>query len=84
MDVVLLTQSDCAFCDDAKQMLERLSGEYRYSLKYVELTSPKGQKMAEQGGVLFPPGIFIDGIAFWYGRLSERKFRKELERRASH
>ncbi len=31
--------------------------------------------------MLFPPGIFLDGEPFSYGRPSERKLRRELERR---
>lgn len=30
---------------------------------------------------MFPPGIFLDGEPFSYGRPSERKLRRELERR---
>ena len=33
-----------------------------------------------RGGVMFPPGIFIDGRAFAYGRPSERALRREIER----
>ena len=38
------------------------------------------QRLATQGGLLFPPGILIDGEPFSYGRLSERKLRRELDR----
>jgi len=34
-----------------------------------------------KGGLLFPPGILIDGEPFSYGRPSERKLRHELDRR---
>ena len=43
--------------------------------------SLEGQVLAERSGVLFPPGIFLDGEPFSYGRLSERKLRRELEQR---
>jgi len=36
--------------------------------------------LAARGGVLFPPGIFLDREPFSYGRPSERKLRKELAR----
>jgi len=29
---------------------------------------------------MFPPGLFLDGEPFSYGRPSERKLRKALER----
>ncbi|MGH9252739.1 MAG: hypothetical protein ACRD0W_24965 [Acidimicrobiales bacterium] len=31
---------------------------------------------------LFPPGVLLDDDPFGYGRLSERKLRRELARRA--
>jgi len=79
--VLLLTQQDCSFCDQAKQLLNRLAAEYRISVTTLDLGSPEGQALAERGGVLFPPGIFVDGQAFSYGRPSERKLRREIERR---
>jgi len=81
MDVLLLTQNDCGFCAQAKELLARLSGEYGFSVSTLDLNSTGGQALAMRGGVLFPPGIFIDGEPFSYGRLSERKLRREIERR---
>jgi len=45
------------------------------------VASPEGQALAERGGILFPPGVFLDGAPFSYGRLSERRLRRELRRR---
>ena len=79
--VVLLTQASCAFCDDAKRLLERLAEEYPLRVDLVDLASPMGRGLAEDGGVLLPPGIFIEGEAFSYGRPSGRKLRKALAKR---
>ena len=84
MEVLLLTQEHCGFCAQAKELLDRLSGEYQLSVTTLDLNSPEGQALAMRGGVLFPPGIFIDGEPFSYGRPSERKLRLEIERRLSH
>lgn len=81
MEVLLLTQENCGFCAQAKELLDRLSGEYQLSVTTLDLNSPEGQALAMRGGVLFPPGIFIDGEPFSYGRPSERKLRREIERR---
>ncbi len=81
MDVLLLTQERCALCDHAKRVLERLAAEYPLAVTTLELASPEGRALAGRGGVLFPPGVFLDGEAFSYGRLSERKLRRELDRR---
>ena len=79
--MLLLTQDDCGFCAQARVLLERLSGEYELSVTTLDLNSSEGQALAIRGGVLFPPGIFLDGKAFSYGRPSERKLRRELELR---
>ena len=81
MEVLLLTQENCGFCAQAKEMLARLSGEYGLSVTMLDLNSPEGQALAMRGRVLFPPGIFLDGEPFSYGRPSERKLRRELARR---
>ena len=81
MEVLLLTQEHCGFCAQAKEILDRLSGEYELSVTTLNLNAPEGQTLAMRGGVLFPPGIFLDGEPFSYGRPSERKLRRELERR---
>jgi len=81
MDVVLLTQANCAYCEQAKELLERLSAEYPLTVTILDLGSTEGQALAARGGVLFPPGVFLAREPFSYGRPSERKLRRELERR---
>jgi thiol-disulfide isomerase/thioredoxin len=81
ISVTLLTQTDCGYCDDAKEVLGRLAGEYPLRVSTVDLATPMGQQLAADGGVMFPPGIFVDGEPFSYGRPSERKLRKALARR---
>lgn len=81
-EVTLLTQENCAFCDKAKEILDRLSGEYPISVRELDLNSSEGQRLAWTGGVMFPPGIFLDGESFSYGRPSERKLKRELNRRS--
>ena len=79
--VTLLTQDACGFCDDAKELLDRLAGEFPIAVTELDLRSPDGERLAVAGGMMFPPGIFVDGEPFAYGRPSERKLRRELERR---
>lgn len=78
--VLLLTQDDCKFCDDAKTVLDRLGREFRLRVDTTDLNSDRGQALALEGGLLFPPGILINGRPFSYGRPSERKLRREFER----
>lgn len=81
VEITLLTQQQCAYCDDAKELLERLSRDYPLSIRTLDIATPEGQELATRGGVMFPPGLFLDGEPFSYGRQSERKLRKALDRK---
>jgi glutaredoxin len=81
VQVVLLTQDDCAFCEQGKRVLDRLALDFPLSVETRDLASPAGRALAERGGVMFPPGLFVDGEPFSYGRVSERRLRRELRRR---
>ena len=81
MNVLLLTQEQCGFCTQAKELLDGLSVEYGFSLSTLDLASPEGEALAVRSGLLFPPGIFLDDEPFSYGRPSERKLRRAIERR---
>jgi glutaredoxin len=81
MNVLLLTQEHCGFCAQATEILDRLSVEYGLSISTLDLASPEGEALAVRSGLLFPPGIFLDGEPFSYGRPSERRLRREIERR---
>lgn len=81
MNILLLTQEHCGFCAQAKEILARLAVVYELSVSTLDLDSPEGEALAVRSGILFPPGIFLDGEPFSYGRPSERKLRREIERR---
>lgn len=80
VEILLLTQSDCGFCDEAKLLLERLCVEYQLSVASMSISSAEGAELAAAGGIMFPPGLFVAGKPFSYGRVSERKVRRELDR----
>jgi glutaredoxin len=81
IDVTLLTKAQCKACDEAKRLLVRVAADYPLTVSAVDLNSERGRDLALAGGVLFPPGVYLDGEVFSYGRLSERKLRRELSRR---
>lgn len=78
--VVLLTQANCGLCDHAKEVLDRVAEDFAVDVRTLDVGSEEGRALADQGGVLFPPGVLVDGHPFSYGRLSERKLRRELFR----
>ena len=81
ISVLVLTQANCAFCETAKEIFYQLSREYPLTVTLLFIDSSEGAALAERGGVMFAPGVFIDGEPFSYGRPSERKIRREIERR---
>ena len=80
--VLLVSAPDCHFCAQAKAALDRLRREYALEVQEVSLASPEGQDLAARHGILFPPGLFLDGTFVGFGRASERKLRRLLEQRA--
>ena len=81
--VVLLTQSECDLCDHAKRILRRLAPEYGLTIRELSFDSHEGRALATSHRLLFAPGVVLDGLPFSYGRLSERRLRRELERRTN-
>src|SRR5258708_4736052 len=71
--ITLLSQDNCGFCDHAKQVLARVRVRYPLQITEIRLDSQEGQAIATPAGVLFPPGVLVDGRPFSFGRLSERR-----------
>ena len=81
VDVLLLTQDHCRLCEHAKQVLARVAADYPLEVTALDLASPAVRELATLGGIRFPPGLFLDGEPFSYGRVSERRLRREIVRR---
>ena len=80
--VTLLTQADCALCEHAKRVLGRVGDDYPLEVTEIDLASEQGRDLATRAGVVFAPGVLVDGRPFGYGRLSERRLRRALGRLA--
>ncbi len=80
--ITLLTQEQCGLCDHAKAVLERIqddpSSPATVHIVEVDLASAEGKRLGAAAGVLFAPGVLLDGKPFSHGRLSERKLRRAL------
>jgi glutaredoxin len=81
--VTLLTQADCSLCEHAKQVLARVGEDHPLDVTEIDLASEQGRALAARAGVLFAPGVLVDGRPFGYGRLSERRLRRVLGRMAA-
>lgn len=80
--VTLVTQAECTFCDQAKEVLDRLADDFDLRVHVVGVEDAEGKSLAEEARLVFPPGVFVDGDLFSYGRLSERKLRRHLRTRS--
>ncbi|SEP53332.1 glutaredoxin family protein [Amycolatopsis saalfeldensis] len=78
VEITLLTQDDCGFCEQAKQVLDRVGADFPLQVTEIDLATDEGRRLAAQAGVLFAPGILVNGQPFSFGRLSERKLRRTL------
>ena len=79
--VTLLTRSDCGLCEHAKAVLARVGSDHPLRVEDVDLDTAEGQRLAAAAGVMFAPGILLDGDPYAFGRLSERALRRDLRRR---
>jgi len=82
--ITLLTQADCTLCEHAKQVLSLFGADHPPEITEIDLASEQGRTLAAQAGVLFAPGVLVDGRPFGHGRLSERKLRRTLGRMPAH
>lgn len=76
--VLLLAAPACHYCVEAKRLLARLSEEFVFTIEERSTDDEGGRALALTSGVLFPPGLFVDGVFLQYGRPSERKLRARL------
>jgi glutaredoxin len=80
--ITLLTQADCALCEHAKSVLARVGADHPLEVTEIDLASEHGRALSARAGVVFAPGVLVDGRPFGYGRLSERRLRRTLRRMA--
>ena len=79
--MILLTAEGCAFCEQAKTLLDEFAGDYGLVVTTMDVASAEGARLAQAHRLLFPPGILLDGSLVSYGRPSARRLRREFERR---
>jgi len=81
--ITLLTQADCGYCEHARAVLARVGADHRLEVTEIDITGEEGRALAARAGVVFAPGVLVDGRPFGYGRISERRLRRTLQRLAS-
>jgi glutaredoxin len=76
-DVTLVTRVGCHLCQDAEQLLRRLSGELGFRLETVDVDGNAELQDEYSDRV---PVILIDGDEHGYWRVEEPRFRSALAR----
>ncbi len=80
VDLTLVVAEECSLCDHAKKVLDSLRNDYSLRVKEVKLESEEGRLLGQLHPLLFPPILLRGDRVLSYGRLSERRLRKELGR----
>lgn len=73
----LLTAPDCQLCEHSKTVLAALAGEGLLSWSELSDATPEGAAVAA-GAPPLRPVLFCDDTVVGYGRLSERRLRRQL------
>jgi thiol-disulfide isomerase/thioredoxin len=81
LPVVLLTRTGCGLCEQTATVLARLAEDYPLAVSALDFDTAAGQALAQQTGILYVPGIVIDETFAIEGRISEKRLRREIERR---
>ncbi len=76
--LLLVVSPGCGFCGHAKTVLARVGADFPCALEELDLTTGDGRALADTVRLPFPPGLWVDGHFFGYGRISERKLRSHL------
>lgn len=77
--VTVLTKSNCDNCVRARDILHRLSTELGFTVELIDIETATGSCLAREHGVMFAPGVLVDGRLSTYGRPSERRLRRDIE-----
>ena len=75
--VTLITRVGCHLCQDAEQLLRRLSGELGFTYREVDVDASAVLRNEFSDRV---PVILIDGKEHGYWRVEEPRFRKAIAR----
>jgi glutaredoxin len=78
-ELVLVTAADCHLCAHAREVLEKIGREEPLAVREIDVESDEARDLAEAGVPLaFLPVLWDGSRVLGYGRLSERRLRREL------
>jgi hypothetical protein len=69
----------CDLCDHAQAVMRRVIADHPMQLTVLHSDSPEAASVAvDAGAAAIRPVLIIDGYPVAYGRLSERRLRRDL------
>lgn len=77
-EYMLLTAPDCHLCGHGREVLGTLAAEGRLSWHEVDADSDLGRRLVQAAPPLRPALFDADERLIAYGRLSERRLRRQL------
>lgn len=80
----LLTAPDCHLCAHGREVLDRLANEGLLGWREVDANSGEGRRLSQAAPPLRPVLLDPDGRVLAYGRLSQRRLARQLERAMGH
>ncbi len=80
IEVVVVTSPACHLCQDAKEALAELGGDYPLEVREVDVASAEGEGILERLRPPMQPAVLVNGRLFSSGRLPRKKLRKMLEK----
>lgn len=78
--LTLLTQPDCGWCTDGKELLDALAEEFPIRVEEFDLNSEQGARLAAEHRLLLAPGLIAGDRLIAHGRISARALRRDLTR----
>ena len=80
----LLTAPDCHLCAHGREVLDRLANEGLLGWREVDANSGEGRRLSQAAPPLRPVLLDPDRRVLAYGRLSQRRLARQLERAMGH
>ncbi|MBO8176202.1 glutaredoxin family protein [Aeribacillus pallidus] len=79
MEVVLYTRQQCHLCEEAKQVLKILQGDYSFDIREVDID--ESDELTEQFGMMIPV-VEIEGEIVQYGQIDLWTISNRLQQKS--
>ena len=79
INLTIVTREGCIHCAQTKELLKKIGPEYpELEIKEVDITTPEGQELISEYGIMSSPGVIINGELFAMGGTTEKELREKF------